>query len=113
MPESTIPPSARAQLARAQLPHEFQTLLGRLEQRYRSRLRVTTSDREWLEFHVDGLPLAQLHAELSLQKDSLLAGFGDRMQLVHPMRPGVSGLFFHLLSVPSFLDRASLAAFGG
>lgn len=113
MPEPTIPPSARAQLPRAQLPHEFQTLLSRLEQKYRSRLRVTTSDREWLEFHVEGVPIAQLHSELNLQKHTLLAGFVERMQLIHPLRPGASGLYFHLLSVPSFLDRASLAAFGG
>lgn len=113
MAQNPVPPLTRSQLPHFQLPQEFQTLLTRLQQRYRSGLRVTSSDREWLEFHVAGVPLVQLHAELQQQKDALLAGFAERIQLIHPLRPGQSGLYFHLLTAPSFLDRANLAAFGG
>jgi hypothetical protein len=113
MPQNPAPPAVRSQLPRAQLPQEFQTLLGRLEQKYRAGLRVLSSDREWLEIQVQGVPLPRLRTELEAQKNVLLAGFADRMQLIHPLRPDASALHYHLLGAPSWADRARLAAFGG
>jgi hypothetical protein len=113
MAQNPVPPIVRSQLQVSQLPLELRTLVSRLEQRYGPALRVTSSDREWLEFHVEGIPLDRLHADLQVSKAVLTAGFAERIQLIHPLRPGQSGLYFHLLTAPSFADRASLAAFGG
>ena len=111
MAENPVPPAFRSQLPNSLWPREFQTILSRLQQKYGSALRVTSADREWLEFHVEGMPLPQLYAELQQQRDALLFGFAERIQLIHPLRPGQSGLYFHLLSIPSFIDRARLAAY--
>ena len=111
MAENPVPPAFRRQLPDSLWPREFQTILSRLQQKYGSALRVTSVDREWLEFHVEGMLLPLLHAELQQQRGALLAGFAERIQLIHPLRPGQSGLYFHLLSPPSFQDRSRLALY--
>jgi len=109
--ESVHPEFARP-LRKESLPHEFQSVLLRLEQRFGANLQVNVTDTNWVEISVENLHPDILLLQLENERKLLFGAAEPRLQVIPPLRPTGNVVYLHLLTEPEWNSRGSIFARG-